>query len=772
LSGTKKELHSFRPAARHILTIGRDLIKDSLAALLELVKNSYDADASVVQIIFTAISKEGEDAFLKIVIKDNGHGMSYDTVVKKWMIPSTDDKLRRRYSPGERLMQGRKGIGRYAAAILGDEMLMETVDKNSTKTQVLVNWKDFEIDIENKEAKEKYLDEIEILVESFPSEGEESGTSLELTGGDESLSEWSSENIDLLIKELRKLMSPIAEVKKDDPFEIQLTFKDFPVEKYRHREIEIEPFGVIELFDYRLSGDVKKVNISDLNIADFPERNKFINEKEKALKKGIKSLIVAGLKFENKSTPGIKDEIFMDVIELNEGIYCGEIQLDVRVFDREADSIENLIQKGLKNPESGEYMGKREARKLLNEMCGVSIYRGGFRIRPYGEPGYDWLELDKRRVQDPTRCIGLNQIIGFITIQEEEKSHLEEKSARDGLKETIYYLGLKDEIIQALLKLEDRRYQFRLKTGKGRRPLKIEKEFQKIVDLSGLEQNLLKVFRKSGVSKDIQNKIIQVIHKTKAKTAEVVDSLKDTIARYEGHITLGKIIMVLLHEGRKPLDYFKNQIPNLLKYINLIGKEDINEIYSNIKTIADDLLEQTTFLIRLFNRLEPLAVRKRRKKKFLLKNLFNRVMMVFEREIQKNNIRISMNIEGEIELSGWEEDFYIIFTNLIENSLYWLPRSHKKEKLIKIHAFLDDGELVVDFIDNGPGIEKQYIDQDRIFEPGFSTKKNGTGLGLPISGEAASRNNGELTARYSEDGAYLRARFKLEGKKDDESENT
>jgi K+-sensing histidine kinase KdpD len=421
----------------------------------------------------------------------------------------------------------------------------------------------------------------------------------------------------------------------------------------------------------------------------------------------------------------------------------------------------------LKNPETGEYIGKREARNLLNVMCGVSIYRGGFRIRPYGEAGYDWMELDKRRVQDPSKRIGSNQIIGFITIQAEEISHLEEKSARDGLKENVYYLGLKDIMIQTLMKLEDRRFQFRLKTGKGRKPLRIEKEFQKLFDFSELEQTLLKVLKKARVSKEIQDKIIQIIHKTKAKTVDVVDSLRDIIARYEGHITLGKIIMVLLHEGRKPLDYFKNQIPNLLKYINLIGKEDINEIYPNIKTIADDLVEQTTFLIGLFNRIEPLAVRKRRKKKFSLKHLFNRVIRVFEGEIQRNNIQISKNIEREIEFSGWEEDFYIIFTNLIENSIYWLQQSYKKKKLIKIHAFIDDSDLVVDFIDNGPGIEKQYIDQNRIFEPGFSTKKNGTGLGLPISGEAASRNNGELMARYSEDGAYLRAIFKLEGKQDD-----
>ncbi|MCU0288265.1 MAG: ATP-binding protein, partial [Acidobacteria bacterium] len=119
-----------------------------MAALVELVKNSYDADSERVSITFEVLNnKVGSEDFLKIVVQDWGHGMAYDTVVNKWMIPSTTDKLRRKYSPGKkRLMQGRKGIGRYATAILGEEMWMETVDEKGMKTQVLINWKDFDED--------------------------------------------------------------------------------------------------------------------------------------------------------------------------------------------------------------------------------------------------------------------------------------------------------------------------------------------------------------------------------------------------------------------------------------------------------------------------------------------------------------------------------------------------------------------------------------------------------------------------------------------------
>ena len=154
----KSGSYKIRPAGRHLLTIGRDLIQDSYAAVVELVKNSYDADASRVEISFEANPK---NQGLKISISDDGHGMSRDVVLNKWMVPSTDDKLKRGKSPNGRLMQGRKGIGRYAASILGDSMLLETTSENSEQTTILVEWSDFN--------KAEFLDDVELLIDTSPS---------------------------------------------------------------------------------------------------------------------------------------------------------------------------------------------------------------------------------------------------------------------------------------------------------------------------------------------------------------------------------------------------------------------------------------------------------------------------------------------------------------------------------------------------------------------------------------------------------------------------
>ena len=97
-----------RPAARIIQSIGSELIGDPYAAIIELVKNAYDADATMVEITF---NYDVPAERIQIVIKDNGHGMTKEVILEKWLVPATKDKLERKFSPKGRSFQGRKGIG-------------------------------------------------------------------------------------------------------------------------------------------------------------------------------------------------------------------------------------------------------------------------------------------------------------------------------------------------------------------------------------------------------------------------------------------------------------------------------------------------------------------------------------------------------------------------------------------------------------------------------------------------------------------------------------
>ena len=148
--------YNIRPAGRHILTIGKDLIQDNYAAVVELVKNAYDADSPDVNIEF---KKSSDRIGYSIVISDHGHGMDREDVINKWLVPSTEDKIKRHSSPNGRPLQGNKGVGRYAASILGEDMLLETVNLTGEKTTAYLQWKDFE--------QAQYLDDVPILIETM-----------------------------------------------------------------------------------------------------------------------------------------------------------------------------------------------------------------------------------------------------------------------------------------------------------------------------------------------------------------------------------------------------------------------------------------------------------------------------------------------------------------------------------------------------------------------------------------------------------------------------
>ncbi len=713
--------YSIRPAGRHILTIGRDLIQDRYAAIVELVKNAYDADSPDVSIIFKASA--GRDHF-SITIEDHGHGMSRDTVIGQWMVPSTDDKLKRRKSPGGRIMQGRKGVGRYAASILGDDLLLETV-ADREKTIVYVEWSGFE--------EAQYLDEVEILIESeqttLPS-----GTRLTITGGRELLAEWDKPQLDKLRFELKKLMSPVSSVlsaeETKDTFRIHLRLENFLEDQTEAIDEDVEPYPIFDLFDYKISGSVGADGKGKLTYSLQKARNT------------------------------TEEEIPFDFGNPTE---CGELFFDVRVYDREKEAIESLIGRGLKD-ESGNYVGKLQARQLLNEYNGIGVYRNGFRIRPLGDADFDWLKLNEQRVQNPSLRIGSNQVIGYVQIQSEEHSALIEKSARDGLRENTAFEKLKLIAKQVIGKLEERRKEKRKKAGLSRNTLKIERELERLFSFDSLKKGIHKKLKKSGIDKKTADEIIRIISKEEEDKNRIAEDIRQTVAVYQGQATLGKIINVILHEGRRPLNYFKNQIPNLEYWFNTFKEKREPEISAKIIPITEGIGRNADVFVKLFSRLDPLAAGKRSIKKTIpLKSTIKEIFEVFSGEMEQSGIIAKVNGPDDFRFTGWHQDFYAIFTNLIDNSIYWMneKKSLKKEIIVDI---VTDGNALqyIDYLDTGPGIESQLIANEVIFEPQFSTKPDGTGLGLAIAGEASSRNGLELKAFESENGVFFRLQPKSE----------
>lgn len=168
--------------------------------------------------------------------------------------------------------------------------------------------------------------------------------------------------------------------------------------------------------------------------------------------------------------------------------------------------------------------------------------------------------------------------------------------------------------------------------------------------------------------------------------------------------------------------------------------------------------------IKLFGKLDPLSAKKRdRKKDFNVREVIENVKDVFLSELIAQNINVLIECDVNQTAFGWKEDFYIVFTNLVDNSIYWLQNNEGVAKEISFKVYEDDDSLVVEYRDTGAGIDKHLIESEIIFEPEFSNKTGGgTGLGLAIAGEAIDRNDGELKAIFSETGAFFKVEIKIQ----------
>lgn len=720
-------IYKIRPAARLIHTIGSDLIGDAYAALVELVKNSYDADSSKVDIVFEYKLIDNTNA-LVITVNDDGHGMSFDTIINKWLVPATADKLKRKESPNKkRRFQGRKGIGRFAASILGQEMILTSIDEKGEKSTAIIDWRIFNTD--------EYLENIELLVEKETAQLE-SGTFIEIIAKDEKddskVSSWDKTSIEELTKELRKLISPFEDF-DNDSFNINLSFINSPFLNQIDENISIETYPIIELYDYRISG--------------------VINENGDAK-----------LLFENNVNIEVKqsEEINTNYKLEGNGKYCGKLKIDFRIFDREPEAIDNLINKGLIDPVSKKYMGSLEARRELNKIYGVNIYKSFFRIRPYGNAGVDWLKLDNRRIQNPSQRIGNNQIVGFITIQPEEESNLEEKSARDGLKENEFFFGLKELADKALSEIETRRLIFRERSQKSRTSRITTKDnLSNLFSFSDLSNNIESKLEQFNIPKKDIEQITSILKKEEESKAGLLEDIQKTIAIYQGQATLGKIVNFILHEGRKPIQFFNSETKVIERYIKHYKATKDEEILHELDTSIQGFKNNSKIISELFRRVNPLAKQKRGSRKdFKALNIINNSFQIFKENINKSNLIINIDCDKDLLIYGWEEDLFIALTNLIENSVYWLELSNQKEKKISISVSQIDNNIKFDYKDNGTGLTEKEIESDIIFEPGYSKKLNGTGLGLAIAGEAIERLNGRLKAMKYNEGAYFQIEIK------------
>lgn len=652
-----------RPKARIIKTIGEELISDDVVALLELVKNSYDAGAEHVQVIFNPPLKIGSGS---ISVRDDGSGMDFDTIEHGWMEPATTIKSARK-SRSNRKMLGEKGIGRFASAKLSSKLELITRKNGGNEIITNFNWEVFD-------DTERYLDEIDCEWRIRKAEEIKGhGTWLTLN---ELKSGWDYEKIKALRISLSRLINPFKPIKG---FEISL---DLP-EEFKELDGKISTPGSVGLPHYIIKGNVDE--------------------------KGHAVLEYSG------SEKGKAEQLEMELTK-GKKLSCGPFGLEFRVWDRdELNDIALKLEEEVKT-----------IRDDLNDLAGISIFRDGFKVLPYGEKQNDWLRLDLRRVQNPTKRLSNNQIIGYVSISLETNPLLIDQSNREGIVESPEFTELKDIIIEILNQLEIRRYRERRKNQ--------EQDVHKV-------KNIFLAFNLDNVAEIVNrelpknSEIRKVVAEKKEEMEKGVRRIKDVLARYRRLSTLGLLLDVVIHDGNNELLGIDNQI--LLIENEIKGKYQEGELNKYMKSLK----QAKETLAELFKRLEPFSGRKRKQlHELIIEDSIKNVIGLFAREIKGSKIEVEVPDTNTI-IKADESDVQIIFVNLLQNSLYWLKTVDRERKII-VEIEKDDKEVTVVFSDNGPGVKEDDIPY--IFDPYYTTKPEGVGLGLTIAGELVTEYNGSL----------------------------
>lgn len=713
-----------RPKARLLKTLGEELISSETVALIELVKNAYDADAHTVLIRFGGPLKAGLG---HIEVFDDGHGMTMEVIEKAWMEPATDIKKKTTHSRHlQRRFLGEKGIGRFAATRLAAELDLITRPEGSSKEIYgLFDWTQF--DDENR-----YLDEILILTEErdaieiipswpliryqkekrnlIPSPGSQ-GTILRMN---RIKRDWGNPELSDLQRGLSRLISPFLDSKD---FSIHLELPD----EFLGYTQEIRPPEIIKYPHYSVRGIVNADGEYDISINVETER-------DPQVEKGLFVMLPGKDRRETRDIAGGTAE--KDLKELTKEnpqarINCGPFTLELRVWDR--DELDNLTQKlGT---------GIRSIQSDLNALAGINIYRDGFRVLPYGEPDNDWLRLDIRRVQNPTMRLSNNQISGYISISADANPGLHDQSNREGLDDNLAYYDLQELIKVILSKLEAIRH------GARRKPKKHDTG-------PGGEGGIFQPVSLTDVKDRIQQKLpgdaetIALLERTEQEYARRLDNIKEVLARYHSLATLGQLVDKLIHEGRQPLASIQNDA-GLGKEIiegELESENKKDELVVKASVLGEaikrflSIVEQADVMHMAFKRIEPFGGRRRgRPRKIYLEELVTSAFELYGKELQDLKVHVTLP-DTQTLVRVDPAEFQEVIVNLLTNSLYWLGTVPNDKRRILVKVSRLEGEHVeIIFADSGPGVFTKHRDQ--IFEPYFSLKPDGVGLGLSITGE-------------------------------------
>jgi len=660
--------------------LGRDLITDRITAVYELVKNCYDANSTKVQVCFenvTTISNEG-----KIIISDNGIGMSFTDIKDKWMVVGTNSKRIKQYSdaPFNRKYVGEKGIGRFAVDKLGERVEIRTKEEGSKNWLVVkINWDEYEQAAKNSEnllAQQLSLF-TEIENQYFHEKGSlhEHGTTIIITKVAEI---WTGNDIERLNKELSKLVSPFYPI--NPPFNIWIKSDEVP--EFTNKQIKPEP---IKYYSHHAE-------------VTFDES------------KNIQETLL----FNSETGKIEKTEVSVQKF--------GPVKIKLFYFNEAAKRRYNSA---YKNDDT--------------RIDGIKIYRDGVITTPFAEyeadtdKRRDILGIDKRRWRGTFDTIGTREVIGVVDITKEKNPRIIDATNRQDFTANEEYSLLKEFILRQLKAFEDLKIHERTSKrskveneliGAGRDIRGLEKELEQFVTQAEIIENpainqLVTTLRtKAKEAHDLINKSVSEQKKYQKEVERKEKVLYSLISMQEYASMMAHAVRTSIAKVKHLGEFIKENYPNpkFDKYYNLYAISIYNEM--------NTLISVTDFMLSFANIDESFE-------EFDVSELISDLLKnKYERLFTTEGVSLEIDIKDNFIIETNKKAFQDIFQNLVSNSIKALKNTQGKK--IKCTGFLDTDKFVIYFSDNGDGIQED--DKEWIFGL-FNTRtaeQGGAGMGLYI----------------------------------------
>ena len=750
----------FNVSARTARLIGRENVGNPQAAIIELVKNGYDADAESVRLFF-----DGKFLF----IADSGDGMSSDTIARHWMTIGTDNKDSLPISQKGRVKSGAKGIGRFALDKLGNtvEMLTKTTDSD-TAYKWFINWELFEkqgasLSDVSADLEEISAGEFEKALGDLGIKDNSHGTVFKIGVLRDN---WDEFELDDLFNALESLVPNM----ENDIFSINMK-----VSKYPQKYGEVSPIMASD-FDYKVeaaysqSGREIKLKIFRNELEVDKLRTKFhgiftrpeMQKPDFQLQAFEKGFITKTIQL---------DQLIGEEVDENSVKSIGDFNFNF-IFVKNQLSAEDRK----KNPFTTVDYGVRS--EWIKKFGGIRIYRDNFRVRPYGERGDDWLGLGERQAKSPQGAgqrigayrIRPNQIAGAVKISRLDSLGLQDKSSREGIHEDSSFKLLKT-ILTAIIN------QFEI--DRNVIQYSIAQEF-KIIDRPAAAradgEKALKTVQSGHEVSGHENK------QNADALANYVVTLKDENQDQKEEIRIlrslassGLVTAAAAHElwgYRNQLDTRASNLRSALgKYLPEKSIPMDERIYNPYVHV--DAIENTDRHIAgwLNYALKPIRKDRRSAKKVFVDDYLESLHDSWDYLLESKKAKLELGpVPSEVAIQMYPIDLDSIFNNLIVNSLdSFLQSKDTTIRKISVNAHLIGKKITLVYEDTGDGLATEFTQNpEQIFLPHVTSKRNnrtgeitGTGMGMYIVKMIIDECDGEIELKPSDSGFKVEIRFKV-----------